>query len=233
MCRVDAPAFSISNELVQGYAVRLPVGRRCMVAHCRKAGVYQPEQLARACDFALRGHRASAARVTCGSAGRDVATDFHCRRTGRRTRRDMYLTPSPRIAHLPSYYVSDELRLRRDDGEHPPGLSLCDWLFDYEQPVYFPGVLFLLVILTGLAGVVRDWRRWAASSSCPGGLPRSASCRPRCCLSRCTGTRSRRSRWHAWPPGLSIVRLRGWTAAGARGPSRAATRRSCLRSVSR
>ena len=52
------------------------------------------------------------------------------------------------------------------------------FVFLYQQPVIFPGLLFLLVLLSGLAGVVAPGGAGAAWPPCPGPWPRSASCQP-------------------------------------------------------
>jgi hypothetical protein len=43
-------------------------------------------------------------------------------------------------------------------------------MFLYQLPVYFPGVVFLLVMMTGLVGVVRNWRRWGGPQALPWAL---------------------------------------------------------------
>jgi hypothetical protein len=45
------------------------------------------------------------------------------------------------------------------------------FLYLYQLPVYFPGVVFLLVVVAGLAGVIRRWRDWGG----PGALPWAAA----------------------------------------------------------
>jgi len=41
------------------------------------------------------------------------------------------------------------------------------FLFLYQLPVYFPGVVFLAVVIAGLAGVLRNWRRWGGVAALP------------------------------------------------------------------
>ena len=41
----------------------------------------------------------------------------------------------------------------------------------YEKPVYFPGLVFIGVLVIGFVGVVRNWRRWGG----PGALPWAAA----------------------------------------------------------
>jgi hypothetical protein len=83
---------------------------------------------------------------------------------------DMYLTPGPRIAHLPSYYVSYERAYARMAQNTHPVYPYASLMFDYQQPVYFPGIVFLLVVLIGIGGVVRNWRRLGGIPLLPCGL---------------------------------------------------------------
>jgi hypothetical protein len=83
---------------------------------------------------------------------------------------NMYLTPTPRITKLPSYYVRYE---RSFAGTTENTHAVYPWaqlMLDYQQPVWFPGVVFLLIVLAGLAGVVRDWRRWGGVKLLPWGI---------------------------------------------------------------
>jgi hypothetical protein len=41
------------------------------------------------------------------------------------------------------------------------------FLYLYQEPVYFPGIAFALVIITGLAGVIRNWRQRGAPPALP------------------------------------------------------------------
>ncbi|MGE5133758.1 MAG: hypothetical protein ACM32E_12710 [Gemmatimonadota bacterium] len=45
------------------------------------------------------------------------------------------------------------------------------FVYLYQLPLYFPGPVFLLVLVTGLAGAVRRWRDWGG----PGALPWAAA----------------------------------------------------------
>ncbi len=45
------------------------------------------------------------------------------------------------------------------------------FLYLYQLPVYFPGIVFLLVLVAGLAGLARRWRDWGG----PGALPWAAA----------------------------------------------------------
>jgi hypothetical protein len=79
-------------------------------------------------------------------------------------------TPQPRIPRLPSYY-QDYIRNYAGTTSNTHAVQpYAFFLFLYQQPVIFPGVLFLLVILAGLAGVLRNWRRWGGLAVLPWGL---------------------------------------------------------------
>jgi hypothetical protein len=72
---------------------------------------------------------------------------------------NMTFTYHPRIASLPYYYV-----YYIDDYAHTTSNSRAVkpysyFVLIYQDSVYFPGVLFLLIILGGLGFVLRDWRR--------------------------------------------------------------------------
>ncbi|HEY2508381.1 MAG TPA: hypothetical protein VGI58_17830, partial [Streptosporangiaceae bacterium] len=83
---------------------------------------------------------------------------------------DMTFTASPRIARLPRYYQHDiKLYAQTTSNTH----AVHPWSYFmllYQQPVYFPGVIFLLVVLAGLVLVIRDWRRLGGMQLLPWGL---------------------------------------------------------------
>jgi hypothetical protein len=79
-------------------------------------------------------------------------------------------TPQPRIPHLPSYYQSYIKSYAGTTSNTHAVQPYAFFLFLYQQPVIFPGVVFLLVILAGLAGVLRNWRRWGGLALLPWGL---------------------------------------------------------------
>ena len=79
-------------------------------------------------------------------------------------------TPQPRIPHLPSYYQSYVKSYAGTTSNTHAVQPYAFFLFLYQQPVIFPGVLFLLTILAGLAGVLRNWRRWGGLALLPWGL---------------------------------------------------------------
>jgi hypothetical protein len=79
-------------------------------------------------------------------------------------------TPQPRIPHLPSYYQNYIRNYAGTTSNTHAVQPYAFFLFLYQQPVIFPGVLFLLMILAGLAGVLRNWRRWGGLAVLPWGL---------------------------------------------------------------
>jgi hypothetical protein len=83
---------------------------------------------------------------------------------------NMYLTPSARIPHLPAFYVGYEKAFAGTTENTHAVNPFAQLMLDYQQPVYFPGVLFLLIVLTGVAGVVCNWRRWGGIQLLPCGI---------------------------------------------------------------
>jgi hypothetical protein len=83
---------------------------------------------------------------------------------------NMYLTPGPRIARLPAFYVGYEKAFAGTTENTHAVNPAAQLMLDYQQPVYFPGVLFLLIVLTGVAGVAANWRRWGGIMLLPCGL---------------------------------------------------------------
>jgi hypothetical protein len=79
----------------------------------------------------------------------------------------MTFTPQPRIAVLPSYYRHDLQAYAGTSGNTHAVHPYSFFLLLYQQGVIFPGLVFALVMLAGLAGVIRNWRRWGG----PGALP--------------------------------------------------------------
>jgi hypothetical protein len=73
-------------------------------------------------------------------------------------------TAQPRIQVLPSYYRRDLKAYARTTTNTHAVAPYSFFMFAYQQPVIFPGLVFALVVLAGLVAVVRNWRRW-------GGLP--------------------------------------------------------------
>ncbi len=83
---------------------------------------------------------------------------------------DMTFTARPRIPVLPWYYRDDIRAYAGTAGNSHAVDPYAFFVFLYQQPVIFPGLLFLLVLLGGLAGVVRAWRRWGGMAALPWAL---------------------------------------------------------------
>jgi hypothetical protein len=99
-------------------------------------------------------------------SGRDIALVFLStdRPLGHAT---MAFTTAPHIAVLPSYYAGDLRAYAHTTQNTHPVQPYAYFLFLYQLPVYFPGFAFFLVVLAGLAGVVRNWRRWGGLQALP------------------------------------------------------------------
>jgi hypothetical protein len=165
--RPDSPAFSISNDLIQNTPSDYLWASDAWWRTDSQPGINSHNNALgkRFALLAIERQPLSYLRVV----GRDVLLTFVA--TDRpQDQADMYLTPSPRIAHLPRYYVRDELAYAGTSANTHPVYPYANLMLDYQQPVYFPGVVFLLVVLTGLAGVVKDWRRWGGIQLLPWGL---------------------------------------------------------------
>jgi hypothetical protein len=78
-------------------------------------------------------------------------------------------TTAPRIAWLPSPYQQDISSYARTTS-NTHAVQPCSYfvLLD-QQPVVFPGVVYLVVVLAGLASVSRDWRRFGGMQLLPWG----------------------------------------------------------------
>jgi hypothetical protein len=99
-------------------------------------------------------------------SGRDIALVFLS--TDRPlSHATMAFTTAPHIAVLPSYYAGDLRAYAHTTQNTHPVQPYAYFLFLYQLPVYFPGFAFFLVVLAGLAGVVRNWRRWGGLQALP------------------------------------------------------------------
>jgi hypothetical protein len=82
----------------------------------------------------------------------------------------MTFTPRSRIPVLPWYY-RDDIRAYAGTTSNSHAVDpYAFFLFLYQEPVVFPGWLFGLVVLAGLVGVVRAWRRWGGMAGLPWAL---------------------------------------------------------------
>src|ERR1022692_426591 len=93
-----------------------------------------------------------------GVAARDVALGFFA--TDRpQTHATISFTVKPHIAVLPARYIRDIREYAHTTENTHPVHPYDYFLFLYQQPVYFPGVVFFLVVIAGLAGIIRSRRR--------------------------------------------------------------------------
>ena len=72
--------------------------------------------------------------------------------------------------HLPPYYAQDERQYAGSAANTHFVEPYAYFLFLYQLPVYFPGVVFLAVVIAGLVGIVRRWRSWGGVAALPWAL---------------------------------------------------------------
>jgi len=83
------------------------------------------------------------------------------------TKTTMSFTATPHIAKLPSYYALDEKIYAGTRSNTYLVQPYAYFLLQYQLPVYFPGIAFFLVVVAGLVGVLRRWRRWGGMQALP------------------------------------------------------------------
>jgi Dolichyl-phosphate-mannose-protein mannosyltransferase len=84
---------------------------------------------------------------------------------------ELAFTRLPAIMRLQSYYARDlRLYTLSDENQHAVQ-PYAHLLFVYQRYVYLPGPALLAVLLVGLVGIGRNWRRWGG----PGALPWAAA----------------------------------------------------------
>jgi hypothetical protein len=86
------------------------------------------------------------------------------------THETMSFTTTPHIPVLPSYYVADISSYAGTTSNTHLVQPYAYFMFLYQLPVYFPGIVFLGVIVIGLVGVIRNWRRWGGPQALPWAL---------------------------------------------------------------
>jgi hypothetical protein len=86
------------------------------------------------------------------------------------TKTTMSFTVTPHIATLPSYYAHDEFQYAGIRSNTYLAAPYAYFLLLYQQPVYFPGIAFFLVLVAGLVGVARQWRNWGGVQALPWAL---------------------------------------------------------------
>jgi hypothetical protein len=83
------------------------------------------------------------------------------------THATMTFTMKPHIAVLPAKYVRDLSDYAHTTQNTHPVQPYAYFLLLYQQPVYFSGAIFFLVMMAGLVGVIRNWRRWGGLQALP------------------------------------------------------------------
>jgi hypothetical protein len=86
------------------------------------------------------------------------------------TKTTMSFTVTPHIATLPSYYARDEVQYAGTRSNTYLAAPYAYFLLLYQQPVYFPGLAFFLVLVAGSVGVARQWRNWGGVQALPWAL---------------------------------------------------------------
>lgn len=79
----------------------------------------------------------------------------------------MTFTTQPHIANLPAKYLRDIKAFAGTTSNTHPVYPYAYFLFLYQQPAYFPGLIFLLVVVAGMISVLRNWRRWGGMQALP------------------------------------------------------------------
>jgi hypothetical protein len=215
-----APSWAISNKLIQGSPADYLWARDAWWRHDARPGfTARNNQLG--LDFAVDAIKAQPLGYL-RSAAADVALIF----AGTDRPQDQFtmnFTPAPRIATLPGYYehyLHEYANTTQNTHAVHPYATV---LFGYEQPVWFPGLLFLLILLTGLAGVLADWRRRGGQQFLPWGLAVVIIVSPALLTQTLYRYALAAVPLACLAAGLSLLRLRalrpGRTAAGAPGPA--------------
>jgi hypothetical protein len=83
------------------------------------------------------------------------------------TVRTLHFAPRPDVAVLRSIQVRHLREYSHTTSNTHPVQPYAYFLYLYQEPVYFPGVVFALVIMAGLAGVLRNWRLRGGSCALP------------------------------------------------------------------
>jgi len=86
------------------------------------------------------------------------------------TKTTMSFTVTPHIASLPSYYARDEIQYAGTRSNTYLVQPYAYFLLLYQEPVYFPGIAFFLVLVAGLVGVAAQWRNWGGPAALPSAL---------------------------------------------------------------
>ena len=83
------------------------------------------------------------------------------------TTNSMAFTAAPRLSALPSYDAQD-LRTYGGTASNTHAIEpYAYFLFLYQEPVYFPGLIFFGVLVAGLVGIIRNRRQWGGPAALP------------------------------------------------------------------
>jgi hypothetical protein len=83
----------------------------------------------------------------------------------------MSFTSEPRLATpLPSYYAHDLSVYAGTTTNTHPVEPYAYVMFLYQEPVYFPGVVFFAVLVAGFVGLIRKRRQWGGPAALPWAL---------------------------------------------------------------
>jgi hypothetical protein len=81
--------------------------------------------------------------------------------------RALHFTPVPDVARLDASQRRHLREYAHVTSDTYPVQPYAYFLYLYQEPVYFPGVVFLFVLVAGLAGAVRNWRRRGGPPALP------------------------------------------------------------------
>jgi hypothetical protein len=81
--------------------------------------------------------------------------------------RQLHFTPVPDVVRLDRSQRRHLAAYGHVGGDTHPVEPYAYFLYLYQEPVYFPGIVFGLVLAAGLAGAVRQWRRGGGPPALP------------------------------------------------------------------
>jgi hypothetical protein len=81
--------------------------------------------------------------------------------------RQLHFTPAPDVARLDRSQRRHLAAYGHVGSDTHPVEPYAYFLYLYQEPVYFPGIVFGLVLAAGLAGAVRQWRRGGGPPAVP------------------------------------------------------------------
>jgi hypothetical protein len=81
--------------------------------------------------------------------------------------RALHFTPVPDVVRLDAAQRRHLQAYGHVTRDTHPVQPYAYFLYLYQEPVYFPGIVFLLVLVAGLAGAIRNWRRRGGPPALP------------------------------------------------------------------